>query len=90
MARPVLLCVLCFATAALAQDPIVDTALKDLAAEGAKTPLGHELISLSGESLGVSQALSQTTELAISPLLPLTAMSAWRWFKTEPAARDAL
>lgn len=90
MARPVLLCVLCFATAALAQDPIVDTALKDLAAEGAKTPLGHELISLSGESLGVSQALSQTTELAISPLLTLTAMSAWRWFKTEPAARDAL
>jgi hypothetical protein len=54
------------------------------------TPLGRELVSISGESLNLAQALSQATELAISPLLTLTALSAWRWFQTDPGARDAL
>ncbi|MFZ5439230.1 MAG: hypothetical protein ACOZQL_04435 [Myxococcota bacterium] len=89
MVRPLLLCVSCLATLSLAAGP-ADAPLERLALEGARTPLGRELTSLSGESLGVAQALSQTTELAISPLLTLTAISAWRWFKTEPAARAAL
>lgn len=54
------------------------------------TPLGRELVSLSGDSLSLAQALSQATELAISPLLTLTVISAWRWFHTDANAREAL
>lgn len=59
-------------------------------AEAADAGPGRELVSLSGEVLSLSQALSQATELAISPLLTLTALSAWRWFHTDAAARGEL
>lgn len=54
------------------------------------TGLERELTTLSSDSMNVSQALTQTTELAISPLLSLTALSAWKWFQTEPSQRAQL
>lgn len=59
-------------------------------ASAAPTGLERELTTLTGDSLNVSQALSQTTELAISPLLSLTALSAWKWFQTDPSQRAQL
>ena len=73
----------------LAAEP-ADLLLGDVAREGATSPLGRELLAVSGQSQGLAQALSQTTELAISPLLALTAMSAWRWWHTDAAARGQL
>ncbi len=59
-------------------------------ASASPSGLEQELTTLRGDSLNVSQALSQATELAISPLLSLTALSAWKWFQTEPSQRAQL
>ncbi|MGV3625894.1 MAG: hypothetical protein ACO1OB_34105 [Archangium sp.] len=52
--------------------------------------LATEFTTMTGDALNVSQALSQTTELAISPLLSLTVLSAWKWFQADPAQRSQL
>lgn len=49
-----------------------------------------EFSTLSHDSVSVSHALSQTTELAISPLLSMTVLSAWKWFHTDPSQRAQL
>lgn len=67
-----------------------DVLLTEISKEGAQSPLGRDLLAASGQSLGVAQALTQTTELAISPLLALTAMSGWRWWHTEASLRGQL
>jgi hypothetical protein len=61
-----------------------------LATEGMHSPLGQELLALSGKSQSLAGALSHTTQLAISPLLALTAMSAWKWWQSDADLRANL
>jgi hypothetical protein len=82
------------ATSAVAQ-PLtgvapVDTTVQQLAHEGAHTPLGRDLLVFSDESQSLAHTFAQTTELAISPLLAFTALSAWKWLNADQAGRSAL
>lgn len=64
--------------------------LLSCAASAAPTGLEPEFTTLRSDSVTVSHALTQATELAISPLLSLTALSAWKWFQTAPSQRAQL
>jgi hypothetical protein len=94
--RSLVLALACLGATASAADPAatgvapLDAALQGAATEGSRTPLGQDLLALSSQGQGLAQALSRTTELAISPLLALTALGAWRWLRTDASARAAL
>jgi hypothetical protein len=87
-----LMCVL-VVKSAWAEEPVspaTQALLGDVAKDGAQTPLGQELLSVAGQSMGTAEALSQATELAISPLLTLSVLSAWRYLTADAAGRAAL
>ncbi len=56
------------------------------------TPSGQEkeLTRMASQSQSAAAALSQATEIAISPLLVMTAMGAVRWFRTPGPLRSEL
>ncbi len=93
MTRAVSLLGLLLTAQALAQPAApapVDAAVQQAARDGARTPLGRDLLLFSDESQSLSHTLAQTTELAISPLLAFTALSAWKWLRADEAGRAAL
>ena len=65
---------------------IVTTALPAVAGEAGNEPLEPEHWS----GVELAEAVSQTTGIAISPLLGVSAMGAWTWFRTPDAQRDGL